>query len=304
MLTLSLIFAFLCAFSFILGFLMPSGLIDNRPTLQLKTFDTTTPSAHPEQKKKKGSFFYQLLKRVSIINAPLGSVFLRKRITRDLSMGHIDITVDEFLLIKELGVILLLVLMYPIFGNNADFIPFWILMSLAGGYMLPEFWLKGRIRGIKDAILRDLPDTVDLLGLCVNAGLDFMMALKYLIDKSAQTVVIRELSHMLQEINVGKPRREALRDMARKYDLPDLSTFSRTLIQADRMGTSVSDALNILSEDMREARYRRGEALALKAPLKMLLPLLFFIFPVVAILVAGPIFIDFFQNNPIQHLGG
>ena len=116
-------------------------------------------------------------------------------------------------------------------------------------------------------------------------------------------MIIDELKNMIQEINVGKPRRDALRDMARKYELPDLSTFARTLIQADRMGTSVSDALNILSEDMREARFRRGEAVAMKAPLKMLIPLLLFIFPVVAILVAGPVFLDFFQNNPLSNMG-
>jgi tight adherence protein C len=86
--------------------------------------------------------------------------------------------------------------------------------------------------------------------------------------------------------------------------LPDLSTFARTLIQADKMGTSVTDALNILSEDMRLARYRRGEQMALKAPLKMLIPLLLFIFPVVGILVAGPILLDFIENNPFKSLGG
>ena len=123
------------------------------------------------------------------------------------------------------------------------------------------------------------PSFFDLLGLCVNAGLDFMMALKYVVEKSYPTTIIEELRNMMQEINVGKPRRDALRDLAKKYEMPDLSTFSRTLIQADRMGTSVSEALNILSEDMRETRFRRGEAMALKAPLKMLIPLLFFIFP-------------------------
>ena len=189
------------------------------------------------------------------------------------------------------------------FNDNGDFFMFWILMSIAIGYMLPEFWLKARIKKIKEDILKYLPDTVDLLGLCVNAGLDFMMALKYVVEKSTPTVIIDELRNMMQEINVGKPRRDALRDLARKYELPDLSTFSRTLIQADRMGTSVIEALNILSEDMREARFRRGEAMALKAPLKMLVPLLFFIFPVVAILVAGPVFLDFFQNNPLKGLG-
>ena len=92
--------------------------------------------------------------------------------------------------------------------------------------------------------------------------------------------------------------------LALKYDLPDLSTLARTLIQADKMGTSVAEALNILAEDMRLARFRRGEQLALKAPLKMLVPLLLFIFPVVGVLVAGPIFLDFVQNNPLKQIGG
>ena len=86
--------------------------------------------------------------------------------------------------------------------------------------------------------------------------------------------MVDELNTVLQEINVGKTRRDAIKDLASRYELPDLSTFARTLIQADKMGTSVTEALNILSEDMRLARYRRGETLALKAPMKMLVPLL------------------------------
>ena len=116
--------------------------------------------------------------------------------------------------------------------------------------------------------------------------------------------MVDELNLVLQEINVGKTRRDAIRDLARKYELPDLSTFSRTLIQADKMGTSVTEALNILSEDMRLSRFRRGEQVALKAPMKMLVPLLLFIFPVVGILVAGPILLDFIQNNPFSTMGG
>ena len=160
-----------------------------------------------------------------------------------------------------------------------------------------------KINKVKQDLIKQLPDTVDLLGLCVNAGLDFMMALKWVIEKSSPSVIISEMNNVLQEINVGKPRRDALRDLSRKYEIPDLSTFSRTLIQADKMGTSVSEALNILSEDMRVARYRRGEAMALKAPLKMLVPLLFCIFPVVGILFGAPIFLDFMYNNPLKNLG-
>ena len=177
----------------------------------------------------------------------------------------------------------------------------WLGAGFVGGYMLPEFWLKGRIKKVKSVIVKDLPDAIDLLGLCVNAGLDFMLSLRWVVEKSPPSVMIDELNTVLQEINVGKTRRDAIKDLALRYELPDLSTFARTLIQADKMGTSVTEALNILSEDMRLARYRRGEQLALKSPMKMLVPLLLFIFPVVGILVAGPIMLDFMENSPFEN---
>ena len=302
---LPLIIAFCAGFALVLGF-WPVNLLDNRPKLKLNIEDPLAglmPKAVVDNRKKSGAnFLLVIMGKVAIINRPFAISPIGRRVYRDLSMAKSSISVEEFFLIKELLVVVALLLVIK-FNDNSDFFTFLILISFALGYMLPEFWLRARIKKIKEDILRFLPDTVDLLGLCVNAGLDFMMALKYVVEKSSPTVIIDELRNMMQEINVGKPRREALRDLARKYELPDLSTFSRTLIQADRMGTSVIEALNILSEDMREARFRRGEAMALKAPLKMLIPLLFFIFPVVAILVAGPVFLDFMQNNPIKNLG-
>lgn len=301
---LPLLFAFFAGFALILGFL-PVGL-DNRPKLQLKMGDPLEgliPKPGAENKKKGPlDFIFLITGKLALFNIPLAVSPTGRRMYRDLRMAKSRITVEEFFLIKEILMAVLLLLVFR-FNDNGDFLMFGILMGLALGYMLPEFWLKARIKKVKEDILRFLPDTVDLLGLCVNAGLDFMMALKYVVEKSHPTVIIDELRNMMQEINVGKSRRDALRDLAKKYELPDLSTFSRTLIQADRMGTSVIEALNMLSEDMRDARFRRGEAMALKAPLKMLIPLLFFIFPVVAILVAGPVFLDFFQNNPLKALG-
>jgi len=96
----------------------------------------------------------------------------------------------------------------------------------------------------------------------------------WVIEKSVPSILILELKQVMQEVHVGKPRRDALTDFSNKYQIPDLSTFTRALVQADRMGTSVADALNIISEDMRISRFRRGEQIALKAPLKMLVPLL------------------------------
>jgi tight adherence protein C len=301
---LPLLFAFFAGFALILGF-WPVA-IDYRPKLQLNIDDPLSGLKPPPgfENKKRGplDFIFLITGRLAEFNRPLAVSQTGRRIYKDLAMAKSRISVEEFFLIKEILIGALLFLAIKL-NDNADFFLFWVLMSFAAGYILPEFWLKARVKKIKESILKYLPDTVDLLGLCVNAGLDFMMALKYVVEKSTPTVINDELKNLMQEINVGKPRRDALRDMARKYELADLSTFSRTLIQADRMGMSVIEALNILSEDMREARFRRGEAMALKAPLKMLIPLLFFIFPVVAILVAGPVFLDFFQNNPLKGLG-
>jgi pilus assembly protein TadC len=299
-----LLFAFFAGFALVLGF-WPLKL-DYRPKLKLSAEDPLSglkPSAVADSEKNKPSYvLFLIMSKVAVFNSPIAAMPIGRRMYRDLSLAKSRLSVEEFLLVKEILIAAFVFLVFK-FYSNTDLFMFWALMGIAAGYMLPEIWLKTKIKKIKAEVLKYLPDTVDLLGLCVNAGLDFMMALKYVVEKSTRTVVTDELKNMMQEINVGKPRRDALRDLAKKYELPDLSTFSRNLIQADRMGTSVIEALNILSEDMREARFRRGEAMALKAPLKMLVPLLFFIFPVVAILVAGPVFLDFFQNNPLKSLG-
>jgi pilus assembly protein TadC len=299
MLVLGLLCIFLAVTIFILG-LMPKSF-DSRPKLNMDPVPGEIGGT-PQPPKKK-SFGRVVLERMSIFNKPLAVGPFGQRMTRDINMAQVNLTAEEFLLMKELLILGLLAFVMLVIVPEPGMMFFYVTMAVVAGYFLPELWLKGRAAKIRDSILRDLPDTVDLLGLCVNAGLDFMMALKYVVEKSAPSVIIEELRAMMQEINVGKPRRDALRDMARKYELPDLSTFARTLIQADRMGTSVTEALNILSEDMREARFRRGEAMALKAPLKMLIPLLLCIFPVVAILVAGPVILDFLQNNPLQGIG-
>lgn len=292
MLTILLIFVYLSAFFFVIG-LMPVEW-EQRPTLESLGY---APS-----KRKGKTNLLSIFRKLALIARPLCTGALRRRMTKDLVMARIHISPEEFMTVKILGIVLVLFVTFPAVG--ADTLMFWVLMGFAGGYMLPEFWLQGRIKRIKNVIVRELPDAIDLLGLCVNAGLDFMLSLKWVVEKSPRSVMVEELNTVLQEINVGKTRREAIKDLARRYDLPDLSTFARTLVQADKMGTSVTDALNILSEDMRLARYRRGEELALKAPMKMLIPLLLFIFPVVCILVAGPIFLDFIQNSPFKNVGG
>jgi len=157
--------------------------------------------------------------------------------------------------------------------------------------------LKNKIKAKKYSIERVLPETVDLLSLCVGAGLDFMSAVKWIVNKVKVNPLIEELVIVLKEINVGKPRLEALRDMSKRLSIPDVTSFVRTLIQADRMGTPVEETFKILSEDSRMRRFHRGERTAMKAPIKMLVPLIFCILPVIMIIVAGPILVDFMTKG-------
>ncbi len=293
MLTLIAILTFASGLLIVMG-IQYNDIFARRPTLKIHGLES------PIKKPPPAKFtLMTIVRRFAGINKPLVTPAMRQEMAKNAILG---VSVEEMLFIKEMSVVTALFLFPPFFGEKMALFSY--VMAFAGGWVIPDIIFRGKIKKIKEQIVRQLPDTVDLLGLCVNAGLDFMMALKWVVEKSPPTVFVSELNNVLQEINVGKPRREALRDLAKRYELPDLSTFSRTLIQADKMGTSVSEALNILSEDMRLARYRRGEAMALQAPLKMLAPLLFCIFPVVGILVGAPIFLDFMYNNPLKHMAG
>ena len=180
----------------------------------------------------------------------------------------------------------------------------WALGGAAVGFMVPEIWLNMQITKRHEEVLRLLPEVIDLLALCVGAGLDFLGALNKAVllktFRRKREPLLDELSIVLQEIKLGRRRFEALKDMAKRINLPELSSFVRTLVLADRMGTPINEVLTMHAEDVRFERYQRAERMALKAPIKILFPLIFFIMPVVAIVVAGPVILQFIRMNPFQ----
>ena len=175
-----------------------------------------------------------------------------------------------------------------------------VAVAGAGGYFIPMFWLKSRIGSRERAIVRLLPEIIDLLSLCIGAGLDFLMALNKVVNlkRFQKEPLIAELVVTLQEIKFGKRRAEALKNMAKRIGLPELGSFVRTVVQADRMGTPIGEVLAIHSADVRAERLIKAERIALKAPIKILFPLIFFIMPCVAIIVGAPIFIQFMNQSP------
>lgn len=257
--------------------------------------DSDTVSIFSEElKDKQGSFFSPFLLPLAPLNKALLKLLgLDKRLRWKTAIARWRLTPAEFMAGKELLAIILPLILYLFDVKNI-----WILVG-AGlfGLLLPDLILNARVRKRQFQIGRILPETIDLLGLCVGAGLDFMAAVRWVVDKVAVNPMIEELTLVLKEINVGKPRVEALRDMSRRVDIPDVTSFVRILVQADRMGTPVEETFRILSEDTRMRRYRRGERQAMKAPLKMLVPLIFCILPVILIIVAGPILIRFIRQG-------
>jgi tight adherence protein C len=142
-------------------------------------------------------------------------------------------------------------------------------------------------------ISRALPFNLDLLTLSVEAGLDFTAALAKVVEKGKTGALRDELQLVLKQLKMGKTREEALKTMIARVDLPPLSQFVASLIQADRMGTNIGKVLRIQSTQLRIDRTQRAEKLANEAPVKMLFPLIACIFPTVFMVLFGPIVFAF-----------
>ncbi len=153
----------------------------------------------------------------------------------------------------------------------------------------PALWLKRALQKRHAAIQRSLPFVLDLLTLSVEAGLDFMTSLQRNMERRSLDALGEELLQVVREIQLGKTRREALRDMSRRVNLADLRSVVNALVQADELGVSIGAILRIQSDQMRQRRFERAEKLANEAPVKMLFPLIFFIFPAVFLILMGPI---------------
>ncbi|MGN1359524.1 MAG: type II secretion system F family protein [Kiritimatiellia bacterium] len=171
-----------------------------------------------------------------------------------------------------------------------------VLFGTFYSYFFPIFWLRRTRNARHREILRALPYVLDLLTLSVESGLDFMSALQRNCERRKPDAINEELIRMTREIQIGTPRRTALKAMANRVQLPELKTVVHALVQADELGVSIGAILRIQSDQMRQRRFERAEALANKAPVKMLGPLMLCIFPATIIILLGPILLKASAN--------
>jgi len=169
------------------------------------------------------------------------------------------------------------------------------VMGLVLGFFIPDFWLSRRIKARQKAILLSIPDVLDLLTISVKAGLGFDAALGKVVEKTVGPLT-DEFRRALAEVRIGKTRRDALKELVGRTNVPALTNFIGAIIQAEQLGVAIANVLEIQSEQLRIERRQRAEEMAAKAPIKMLFPLVGCIFPSMFIVILGPAMILIMTN--------
>ena len=169
--------------------------------------------------------------------------------------------------------------------------PVYLVISLVAGtilgYYLPVIWLKQKVDGRRTEVQKGLPDALDLLVICVDAGLGFDAALARVTDKY-KNALSELLSKALREVSLGRPRLEALDEMGRSSGVEDLHNFIQAVIQSEQFGTGIGKILRIQADEMRRRRRQRAQEKGAQATLKMMLPMVGCIFPTLWIVLLGP----------------
>ncbi len=210
-----------------------------------------------------------------------------------------NLRVADWMGIKAISAVVFAILFFLLFTFVLNTGPILgVALGAAGlvvGYIVPEFWLSRRRRARQHAIVLQLPDALDLLTISVRAGLGFDAALGKVVEKM-QGPLVDEFRRALAEVRVGKARRDALRDIIPRTEVPALTNFIGAIIQAEQLGVAISKVLQVQSEQLRIERRQRAEEMAAKAPIKMLFPLVGCIFPSLFIVILGPAIILIIKN--------
>jgi tight adherence protein C len=162
-----------------------------------------------------------------------------------------------------------------------------VLLGTVFGYFFPRLYLDSRIGRRQDNIRKAMPDALDLLTICVEAGLGFDSAMSK-VNEEWENELSAAFGRVIQEIRLGKLRRDALKDMSERVGISEMTSFVAAIVQSEQLGVSMSRVLRIQADQMRMRRRQRAEEKARQAPVKMMIPLVFLIFPSILIVLLGP----------------
>lgn len=241
-----------------------------------------------------GTLIVSMGQVISCLPLGAGRARLQKKLVQAGSPG--GLSVDEFhaARIVAIGLISLAGLFMD---TQLGCAPFITLAFVGLGFVYPDIWLKGLIEWRKRRVFRDLPDTLDLLRLAVDAGMDLSSAMTVVVEKGRKGPLLDELEKVDRDMALGRTRKEALRSFADRLAMSEINSFVLALIQADQLGASIGPILKVQSEMARTRRWQLAEALVNKMPMKMLGPLVMFIFPASFIILFTPLLIQYMQSE-------
>lgn len=175
--------------------------------------------------------------------------------------------------------------------------PIWALFTLILGFILPDIWLSDTRKRRELGVIRAMPVYLDFITMAVEAGLNLQGALGQAMEKSPPSPLRNEFAIVLRDLRSGVPRAEALRRMAERLDIKEVTSFVSSMIQAEKMGSSMATVLRVQADQRRNERFQRAEKQAMEAPIKLVGPLILFIFPVTFIVLGFPIVMKFMAEG-------
>ncbi len=178
-----------------------------------------------------------------------------------------------------------------------NFQTFWFIIMPLLGFMLPSLWLKDVRNQRNSAVIRTLPVYLDFLTMCVEGGLNLQGALGQAMEKAAPGPLRNEFAIVLRDLRAGLSRADSLRRMAERLDIQEITSFVSSIVQAEKMGASLANVLRVQSEQRRGERFQRAEKQAMEAPVKLVFPLVMFIFPITFIVLLFPIAMKFLSEG-------
>jgi len=209
------------------------------------------------------------------------------------------LTADQFVALRIISTILGFffgIILINALGENQTI---WVLFSTIVGYLLPDLWLHDTRKRRELAVIRAMPVYLDFITMTVEAGLNLQGALAQAMEKAPKSPLRNEFGIVLRDLRAGLPRSEALRRMADRLNVKEVTSFVSAMIQAERMGASLAAVLRVQAGQRRSERFQRAEKLAMEAPIKLVGPLIIFIFPVTFIILGFPLVMKFLSEGTL-----
>lgn len=219
----------------------------------------------------------------------------RQRSLVKLRLAGLDyaISTEQFLAGRLIAAAASTLLLDWVLSSFGQALSWWPLLAALAGYAFPAIWLRDRIQLRRRETLKTLPFLLDILTLCVEAGLNLTGAFTQAVAKGPKGPLRDEIARVLRDVRAGKPRVDALRSLSDRMNEPSISNMVSALIQAESMGMNLGPILRAQSEQRRAERFARAEKLAMEAPVKLLFPLIAFIFPCTFVVLGFPIVMKF-----------